>query len=135
MKHIGFKHQRESKQNSNKINSHFRKSYKYFIAIYIMVNLFKIRYLLHFLLIFFTEYTPTSNNIPFGVMSRFIFSTDQSGMSLLFKTKYMPRAVVWLVNILIFMHDSMVNDEWKITWHDPKRDVVTCQCIAKDKHF
>jgi hypothetical protein len=36
----------------------------------------------------------TSNNIPFGVMSGFIISTDQSVMSLLFKTYYRLRAVV-----------------------------------------
>jgi hypothetical protein len=41
----------------------------------------------------------TSNNIPFAVMSGFIFGTDQSATSLLFTTEYTPRTVVRMVNI------------------------------------
>ena len=36
----------------------------------------------------------------FAKCQEFIFSNDQSAMSLLFKTEYMPRVVVRLVNIL-----------------------------------
>ena len=49
----------------------------------------------------------TSNDIPFELMSGFIFSTDQSAMGILskslvvyfVKTEYIPRAVVRLINI------------------------------------
>jgi hypothetical protein len=34
-----------------------------------------------------------------------------------------------LVNIFNFLgYDWTVTDEWKFTWHDPKRYVVRCQC-------
>ena len=41
------------------------------------------------------------------------------------KTMYMPRAVIRLVNIFnCLAYDWTVKDEWKVTWHDPKQDVV-----------
>ena len=46
-------------------------------------NLIKIRCLCIFFHLFIFGDTLTSNNIPFAVMSRFIFSTDKSAMSLL----------------------------------------------------
>ena len=52
-------------------------------------------------------------------MSGFIFPTDQSVMSLLFKTEYTLRAVVWLVNR---MNMHMIG-RFSGTWHDPKWDV------------
>jgi hypothetical protein len=53
-------------------------------------------------------------------MSMFIFSTDQSAMSLLFKTVFTPRAVVRLVNIVnCLAYDKVVKDKWKVGWHDP----------------
>ena len=42
----------------------------------------------YFTYILFHEDTLTLNNITFGVMSGFIYSTGQSAMSLLFKTSY-----------------------------------------------
>ena len=56
--------------------------------------------------------TLESHNIPYEVMSGFIFLTDQSVISPLFKTKYTPRAVVRLVNIFNCPeYDWMVKDE------------------------
>jgi hypothetical protein len=43
-------------------------------------------------------------------MSGFTFSSDQSDMSLLITTKYIPRAVVRLVNKFI-AYDWIVKDE------------------------
>ena len=57
------------------------------------VNLIKIRCLLYIKKK--EDYTLTSNYKP-------IFSTDQSPMSLIFETEYIPRDVVRLVNINIF---------------------------------
>ena len=42
----------------------------------------------YFTYILFHGDTLTLNNITFGVMSGFIYSADQSAMSLLFKTNY-----------------------------------------------
>jgi hypothetical protein len=50
------------------------------------------------------------NTIPFGVMSGFI-STDQSPMSLPFKTEYIPEDVVRFVNIFDFQYEWKVKDE------------------------
>jgi len=42
-------------------------------------------------------------------------------------TEYTPRAVIWLVNTFDFLaYDWTVKIEWKVAWHDHKRDVVQC---------
>ena len=47
-------------------------------------------------------------------------------ISLAIKTKYKQRAVVRLVNTINWLsYDWTVKDEWKVTWHDPKQDVVS----------
>jgi len=66
--------------------------------------------------------TLTYNNIPFRVMSKFIFSIDQSTISLLFFLK----AIVQLVNILnCLAYDWMVKDL--------KQDIVRILSITKKK--
>ena len=68
--------------------------------------------------------TLTYNNIPFRVMSKFIFSIDQSTISLLFFLK----AIVQLVNILnCLAYDWMVKDL--------KQDIVRTLSITKKKHL
>ena len=96
---------------------------------YIIYNLIKIRcfYPLFSLVIL------TSNNIPYGVTSGFIFSTNQSAMSLLNCLVSNVRAVVWLVNILNCLdydHNWEIKDVRKVTWSDPKRDVVRCLVVC-----
>jgi len=89
-------------------------------------NINKIRCLLHCIFFSFGD-TLISNNIPFGVMSGVIFSTHKSMMSLLFKTEYMPRAVVRFVNTFnCLVCNWVVKDEWKVTWWDG----VRCSCIT-----
>lgn len=67
---------------------------------------------LFFSFIYFRD-TLTSNNIPFSVMSRFIFSTGISAISLLYLNQIQARAVGRLLNILLYslVYDWMVNDE------------------------
>jgi hypothetical protein len=50
--------------------------------------------------------TPASNNILYWDWSGLIYTTDQSSMSLSFKTEY------------YLTYDWAVKDEWKVTWHD-----------------
>ena len=76
------------------------------------VNLIKIRCLLYIKKK--EDSTLTSNYKPSGVISGSIFSTDQSPMSLIFETEYIPRDVVRLVNINIFnclAYDWTVKDK------------------------
>ena len=74
---------------------------------------------LGFFIVFFGGDSLMSNNYPFGVISGFIFSTNQSVMTLLYRTKCMPRAVMWLVNTLFYYlaYDWTVKDKWKVTRH------------------
>ena len=58
--------------------------------------------LLYFYLFLLFTYFPCQymyTNIQLGVMSGFLYTTDQSAMNLVLKTKYTPRAVVRLINI------------------------------------
>ena len=76
------------------------------------VNLIRIIYLLY---LFFSL---TSNNILFEVMPRFNFTTYQSAMNLLFffLTKYIPKAVVRLVNIFNWIvYDWTIKGKWMVT--------------------
>ena len=75
-----------------------------------------------------------NTNIQLGVMSGFLFTTDQSAMNLVLKTKYTPRAVVRLINIFNCL---TVKEEWKVTYrHDLILDAVYHQKINKyNKHL
>jgi len=54
-----------------------------------------------------------SNNIPFGVIQGFLYSTDQSAMNLLLESEYKSRTV-WSICLTVFSYDWMVKMEWKV---------------------
>lgn len=63
--------------------------------------------------------TLTLDDIIYEVVSRFLFTTDQSLMSEPIKTEHKLKAVVWLVNLFNSLaNDSTVKDEWRVTRHD-----------------
>jgi hypothetical protein len=68
-----------------------------------------------------------------------MFSTNQSAMNLLnlYVSKPSTGQELWCDcsgrYIVLHLIGWWVNDEWKVTWHDPKREVVRCYyCITKD---
>ena len=51
--------------------------------------------------------------------------SDEPTKSLGMKTYYMPKAVVWLVDVFnCLAYDWTTKDEWKIIWNAPKQDIV-----------
>ena len=71
--------------------------------------------------------TLISNNLLGSLSGSYfqLFIRNMSTKSLGITTKYMLRAVVWLVNIVnCFAYDRTVNDEWKVIRPDPKHDVT-----------
>jgi hypothetical protein len=86
-----------------------------------LASLNKIRFLLYL----FGDILTSNTNPRLGSCQGSYFLTHQSKMSMLLKTAYRPRAVVQLVSIInCLAYDWTVIDESKLTWHDPKRDVV-----------
>jgi len=77
---------------------------------------------------YFFSNTLTSNDVPYLVISGFIFSTDQSVMSLtILEVLKLNTNRELLSDCLICF---TVNNEWKVSWHDPLWDVNRCWCTT-----
>ena len=69
--------------------------------------------------------TLTLNDIPYGGHVRVHIVNGPISDEWWIKTEYTPTAVDWSVNIYICLaYDLTVRDEWQVTWHDFKQDIV-----------